>query len=55
MAFRSLVLASLLLVGCAANPSTPGHAQVNADAIAAVNAALAKKELLLVNGVPVLR
>jgi hypothetical protein len=55
MAFRSLALASLLLVGCAANPSTPGHARDNADAIAAVNAALSKKELLIVNGVPILK
>ncbi len=56
MAFRSLVLVSLLLLGSTAQPSAPGHAQERADAImAAVNAALAKRGLLIVDGVPALK
>jgi hypothetical protein len=48
MAFRSLVLVSFLLAGCATGSSQP-------SAIAAVNQALGQKELALENGVPVLK
>lgn len=54
MAFRSLVLVSLLLAGCAAGPPvvpTPGQQ----DAMAAVNAALSKRMLVMVAGTPVLK
>lgn len=55
MVFRSLLLASLLLGCCAANPSAPADVQQTTDAITAVNAALAKKELVMTNDVPSLK
>ncbi len=55
MAFRSLVLVSLVLVGGAMIPPVPTHAQARADAMAAVNAALAKKDFVIIDGTPTLR
>jgi uncharacterized lipoprotein YbaY len=52
MAFRSLVLVSFLLAGCAAKSV---QTEVQPNAIAAVNQALGKKELVLSGGVPILK
>lgn len=51
MAFRSLAVLSLLMIGSsAASTATPP-----ADALAAVNAALAKHLLVLERGTPILK
>lgn len=55
MAFRSLVLVSFLLTGCAAGSSGTGQTGGQPSTLAAVNAALAKKELVLVDGTPVFK
>ncbi len=52
MAFRSLVLVSLLAIGGTAHSSA--RAAAEPDAISVVNAALAKQKLALMDGVPVL-
>jgi hypothetical protein len=55
MVFRSLVLVSVLLGGCAAGSSDTGQTAGQPSTLAAVNAALAKKELVVKDGVPVLK
>jgi hypothetical protein len=55
MAFRSLVLVSVLLGGCAAGSTGAGQTTDRQSTLAAVNAALAKTELVLRDGVPALK
>lgn len=55
MAFRSLVLVSLLLLGGMANSSAPTMAAEGHESIDAVNAVLTRQKLVLTKGVPVLK